>query len=88
MTRAVLYTRVSTDEQAQRGYSIPDQLRELREYAGRVGLEVVGEVVDDGYSGTSPDRPGLHRIMELAEAGEADVVLALKRNPRPGAGAA
>ena len=80
MTRAVIYCRVSTDEQAQRGYSIPDQLRELREYAGREGLEVVDEIVDDGYSGASPDRPGLHRIMGMAEAGETDVVLALKRN--------
>ncbi len=29
--RAVLYIRVSSDEQAKKGYSIPDQLRELRE---------------------------------------------------------
>ena len=78
--RAVLYMRVSTDEQAQRGYSIPDQRRELRAYAEREGYRVVEEVLDDGYSGASPDRPGLHRIMELAEAGAMDVVLALKRN--------
>jgi site-specific DNA recombinase len=83
--RAVLYARVSTDEQAQRGYSIPDQLRELRGYAAREGLEVVDVIVDDGYSGASPDRPGLHKIMELAEAGETDVVLALKRNGCSGA---
>jgi site-specific DNA recombinase len=78
--RAVLYMRVSTDEQAQRGYSIPDQQRELRAYAEREGYRVVEEVLDDGYSGASPDRPGLHRIMELAEAGAMDIVLALKRN--------
>jgi hypothetical protein len=28
--RAVLYARVSTDEQAKKGYSIPDQLGTLR----------------------------------------------------------
>ena len=27
--RAVLYARVSTEEQAKMGYSIPEQLREL-----------------------------------------------------------
>jgi DNA invertase Pin-like site-specific DNA recombinase len=33
--RAILYARVSTDEQAKSGYSIPEQLRELRAYAAR-----------------------------------------------------
>ena len=33
--RAILYARVSTEEQAKTGYSIPEQLRELRAYAVR-----------------------------------------------------
>ena len=45
--RAVLYARVSTDEQGKSGYSIPDQLRENRSYAAREG----SEIVDDGHSG-------------------------------------
>ncbi len=35
--RAVLYARVSTDEQARRGYSLAQQLEALREYANREG---------------------------------------------------
>jgi DNA invertase Pin-like site-specific DNA recombinase len=35
--RAVLYTRVSTDEQARSGYSLAQQLEALREYANREG---------------------------------------------------
>ena len=31
--RCALYVRVSTDEQAKSGYSIPDQLQELRRHA-------------------------------------------------------
>ena len=37
--RAILYARVSTEEQ-MKGYSIPDQLRELRAYAAREGYVV------------------------------------------------
>src|SRR5919202_1153962 len=80
MLRVVLYARVSTQEQAQGGFSIPGQLRELRGWAEREGLRVVEEIVDDGYSGSNPDRPGLRRALELAEAGEIDVVAAWKRN--------
>jgi site-specific DNA recombinase len=77
--RAILYARVSTEEQLK-GYSIPDQLRELRAYALREGYRVVEEAVDDGHSGADPHRPGLRRVMELAEGGAIDVVLAKKRN--------
>ena len=77
---AILYARVSTEEQAKTGYSIPEQLRELRAYARREGYRVVDEVVDDGHSGADPHRPGLRRVMRLAEAGAMEVVLAKKRN--------
>jgi predicted site-specific integrase-resolvase len=78
--RAILYTRVSTDEQARSGYSIPDQLKELRGHAVREGYQVVEEIEDEGYSGADPYRPGLQRVMQLAETGEIDVVIAAKRD--------
>jgi site-specific DNA recombinase len=78
--RAALYIRVSTDEQAKSGYSIPDQLQELRRHAQNRGYEVVEELVDDGYSGADPNRPGLLQVYELARNGEIDVVLATKRD--------
>jgi site-specific DNA recombinase len=78
--RAIVYVRVSTEEQSKSGYSIPDQLRELRAHAAREGYHVVEEAVDDGHSGADPHRPSLRRVMELAESGAIDVVLAKKRN--------
>ena len=78
--RAALYIRVSTDDQAERGYSIPEQQRALIDYASREGHEVVDVIVDDGYSGAYTARPGLDRVVELAEAGKIDVVVAIKRN--------
>ncbi len=77
---AVLYACVSTEEQAKSGYSIPEQLRELRSYAAREGYRIVEEVIDDGHSGADPHRPGLRGVMKLAEAGVMKAVLAKKRN--------
>jgi site-specific DNA recombinase len=79
-SRAAPYIRVSPEEQRKSGYSLPDQSRVLREYARREGYEVVQEIADEGDSGANPFRPGLRRVLELAESGEIDTVLATKRN--------
>jgi len=77
--RAALYVRVSTREQME-GYS-PDAQREtLEAHAAHHGVTVVETISDDGYSGADRHRPGLGRVMELAEAGEIDLVLAAKRD--------
>ena len=39
--RAVLYARVSTQEQADKGYSLAQQIEALRAYAAREGYEVL-----------------------------------------------
>ena len=46
MKKAVLYARVSTKEQEREGFSIPAQLKLLREYASRNDLGLVREFVD------------------------------------------
>ena len=46
--RAILYARVSPDEQARSGYSLAQQIQALREYATREGYEVLEEVTDPG----------------------------------------
>lgn len=78
--RVVLYARVSTEEQVEHGYSLPAQVRKLKEHAATAGWQVVDVIEDDGYSGGDPYRPGLRRVLELAEHGEVDVVLAVKRD--------
>src|SRR5215212_1864547 len=78
--RAILYTRVSTDEQARSGYSLAQQLEALREYAAREGYEVLEEVQDPGESGTSLERPGMDRVRDLVAAGSVSVVLAQDRD--------
>jgi DNA invertase Pin-like site-specific DNA recombinase len=73
--RAILYARVSTDEQARSGYSLAQQLEALREYANREGYEVLEEVSDPGQSGASLERPGMNRVRDLVSAGGVSVVL-------------
>ena len=43
---AVIYARVSSKEQEQEGFSIPAQLKLLREYAQKNGLQIMCEFVD------------------------------------------
>jgi DNA invertase Pin-like site-specific DNA recombinase len=45
-TACVLYARVSSKDQEQEGFSIPAQLRLLREYASAQGLRIVAEYID------------------------------------------
>ena len=42
-SRAVAWARVSTEEQADKGLSIPEQLREIRAYASQRGIQIVQE---------------------------------------------
>jgi site-specific DNA recombinase len=78
--RAILYARVSTDEQARSGYSLAQQIEALREYASREGYEVLEEVVDPGQSGASLERPGMDRVRDLVAGGGVSVVLAQDRD--------
>ena len=57
--RAILYARVSTDEQARTGYSLAQQTE------AREGYEVLEEVIDPGQSGANLERPGMDHVRDL-----------------------
>jgi site-specific DNA recombinase len=69
-----IYARVSTDAQAETGYSISDQVRTCREHAAKLGLEVT-EYIDDGYSGEYLERPALDRLRDDLRANVLQNVL-------------
>ncbi len=77
---AVLYARLSTDEQARSGYSLAQQIEALRAYAAAEGYEILEMVVDPGQSGASLERPGMDRVRDLVAAGGVSVVLAQDRD--------
>jgi site-specific DNA recombinase len=75
--RVVLYTRVSTAEQAEKDLSLPAQLRTLKRQAGERGWEVVREYVEPGASGRDDNRTEFRRMMRdvLAPSAEVDAIL-------------
>ena len=76
---AVLYTRVSTDEQAEHGTSPDVQRDACLLMAAQMGLPVVEMCPDLGVSGVRyASRPGIQRALTLIEAGKADTLIATK----------
>jgi len=67
MKRAALYVRVSTEEQANEGHSIPAQLKELHNYACANDLEVVAEYADEGKSGRTAERQQFQEMITAAK---------------------
>ena len=78
--RAALYIRVSTEEQAKKGYSIPAQREDLEEYARSNGYVIAGVFIDEGKSARKKytARPAFMKMLEGVKAGEIDVILFIK----------
>jgi site-specific DNA recombinase len=74
--RVALYARVSTARQEQE-QAIGSQLASLEQEAARRGWSIPAErrYIDDGFSGTRLDRPGLDALRDTAAKGLLDVVL-------------
>lgn len=60
--KAAIYVRVSTADQAEKGYSLETQLSACRAKAAELGIPDIEEYIDDGYSGEFIDRPALTRL--------------------------
>lgn len=78
MTRVAPYIRVSTEDQAREGFSIPAQKERLLAFSQSQGWEVVDVYVDDGYSGAKTARPALARLRADAKQKLFDMVLVWK----------
>lgn len=75
LRQAVLYARVSKDEQASdEHFSIEAQFGEMREFVQEKGWEVVAEIMDD-MSGQKVKRPGLDAVMDMAKNQAFDVLV-------------
>ena len=73
--RVLLYSRVSSPQQAQHGHSIEAQPEALRAYAKAQGWRVVGESTDPGKTGRNAEREGFKALMEAVRASRADAVV-------------
>ena len=76
--KAVGYTRVATDKQADKGVSLDAQLEKIKAMAVVQGAGVLDIITDAGESAKSLDRPGMVRLLALVDAGEVQVVIIAK----------
>ena len=74
-----IYVRVSTEEQAQEGYSIRGQTEKLKQYALLKDWEIYNVYSDEGISGKNiVDRPAINRLIDDIRVGKVNNVLVFK----------
>lgn len=74
--KAALYMRLSQeDEKGGESNSIDTQRMITQKYALDHGFQIVGEYIDDGWSGTNFDRPGWKRLIADIEAGKVNCII-------------
>lgn len=70
MATALIYLRVSTEDQAEHGYSIAAQREECLVKARELGASGTVEFVDEGVSGSVLERPALVAALERLRKGD------------------
>ncbi len=73
-----LYVRVSTNEQAEEGYSVGEQEARLRSYCEAYGYTINAVHIDPGYSGATLDRPGINQVIKDVRGGHVKKVIVWK----------
>jgi len=76
--KAVIYTRVSTEEQSREGVSLANQLSKCRLQCQLDDMDVLAEVEDAGKSAKSLNREGIQRIIHMVKHKECDAVVIYK----------
>jgi site-specific DNA recombinase len=72
--RAVIYARVSTKEQADKGASLITQTNDCQAYAAKHGFKVVASYSED-FTGTVLERPKFSQALKLFRDGAADALI-------------
>ena len=76
LNRTGLYLRLSRDdEKAGESMSIENQRTILRKFVSENDGTIIDEYIDDGWSGTDFDRPGVKRLLDDAKDGKIDTIV-------------
>lgn len=76
MKRAIIYIRVSTDEQAEKGFSLRDQKAKLIQYAESNNIEVI-KIFEEDYSAKTFDRPEYRVLQKFLKENKKTIDLML-----------
>ena len=78
MKHTALYLRVSTEAQADEGYSLAAQAEKLEAYCRMKGISRFARYVDGGFSGSSLNRPAVTQLIDCIRNGEVERVVVYK----------
>lgn len=78
MRKTALYIRVSTEAQAEEGYSIEAQKEMLSSFCKMKGIKVYEFYIDGGFTGSNIDRPELQRLVSHVKNNKIDKVVVYK----------
>lgn len=79
MKKVALYSRVSTQEQREKGLSVAAQRQALLKYCEEKGYTVYEEYLDEGVSaGALKKRKGMNRLLDDCRAGKIELILFTK----------
>lgn len=78
MKHTALYLRVSTEAQADEGYSLAAQAEKLEAYCRMKGISRFTRYVDGGFSGSSLNRPAVTQLIDCIRRGEVERVVVYK----------
>ena len=76
--RAAVYVRVSTEEQAETGYSIEAQKEKLSAFCVSQDFQLQRIYSDEGFSGKDTKRPQLQQMLRDAELKKFDLLVVYK----------
>ncbi len=79
LKRAVIYARVSTDEQAETGTSLDNQVEQSLAYAQANNLSVV-DIFKEDFTGKVLDRPELNKVRAMLRSRQFDCLIVYKTN--------
>jgi len=82
MQNAIIYCRVSTEEQAEKGYSLDAQEKFCRNYAKNNGLQIIKVYRDEGKSGKTLNRPALKDALAKCQKDKSIKTLIIQETDR------
>jgi len=72
--KAIIYCRVSTEDQAKEGLSVESQEVSCRRVAEEEGYSIIEVIKDEGKSGKDLKREGIKKVIGFVETGSIDAV--------------
>lgn len=77
MKKTIIYCRVSTEEQADKGISLSAQEATCLKKAEELGLKSIEVIKDEGKSAGSLNRPGMQKIIKMCENKEIGTLITI-----------